>query len=454
MLGSVNLTRIVAVSTVAMGLLMGCKEQGYSLRTGNAELDEAFKTPTKDPNQPETSNPDQDGSNQNQGSNPNQPDSNSNQDQQNNGNNNNDQNGNNNGGNNGDNNNNNGNNGDDNSGNNPGHQEEQGGNQQPAPQPTPPQPEPPKTRETYNLDYLYDNRIPKTKIDILVVVDNSQSMNFEQKNMATRMKSLLKEIDGLDWRLAMTTTDIFSAQQGRKGSLLPLNTKSLQVPASLNRYYLQSSDSSDVVEKVFAQTVQRPASEGSSAEQGIAATSMFLDRWVAGAADVSSFVRSEAKLHVIVITDADESPLRVDMPNNKPLNLLNQVKSSFKNEKTFVFHSIIVKPDDVACLNNKTFINEAYGLRYVVLSKKTGGLIGSVCEPDYGVQLKALGVQVRESINAITLNCDPVDNHVEALDESGRALAIESLQGRKLTFKQGLPNGQIRLKVVCEKEEN
>ena len=42
---------------------------------------------------------------------------------------------------------------------------------------------------------------------ILIVDDNSGSMHYEQKSMAQRMSTFLQQLKGLDWRVAITTTD-------------------------------------------------------------------------------------------------------------------------------------------------------------------------------------------------------------------------------------------------------
>ncbi|MBX9768356.1 MAG: hypothetical protein K2X47_13865, partial [Bdellovibrionales bacterium] len=50
-------------------------------------------------------------------------------------------------------------------------------------------------------------------VDVLVVVDNSGSMTFEQQNMADRVGSLVDALNAgaggkLSWRIAVTTTDL------------------------------------------------------------------------------------------------------------------------------------------------------------------------------------------------------------------------------------------------------
>ena len=45
------------------------------------------------------------------------------------------------------------------------------------------------------------------KVDILVVDDNSGSMEFEQTSMANRVSNFLAILQGLDWRIGIATTD-------------------------------------------------------------------------------------------------------------------------------------------------------------------------------------------------------------------------------------------------------
>ena len=63
--------------------------------------------------------------------------------------------------------------------------------------------------------------------------------------------------------------------------------------------------------------------------------------------------------------------------------------------------------EDSACLGING--NEAYGKSYESLSALTGGIIGSVCEANYGSQLSEMGKGVCDLTKSYSLECLPVD---------------------------------------------
>lgn len=329
-------------------------------------------------------------------------------------------------------------------------------NPEPQPQPTPlPNPLPPQEPhqgvEPRWTDYSFQVTKQDPKIDILVVLDNSKSMEFEQRSMALRMSSLLEQISHLDWRLAITTTDVVSARPGSRGGLLPMRSSKQALVSP--QYYLSSQDNPKDALNLFSQVIQHPGI-GSQYEQGLAATYFFLDRFAKKDQMVTSFLRSSAKFHVIVVTDADETINQSIKPWNLPVNLMKKVQSTLGIEKTFVFHSIIVKPMDQKCLSGTGANNEAYGWKYAQLSEKTGGLIGSVCENDYGNQLHQLGVKVSDSVRSMTLPCDPVGSgndlsKIDVRDELGHQLEIVKVEGRQVQLRYELPAGSIQVRVQC-----
>ncbi|MCK6598726.1 MAG: hypothetical protein L6Q37_10210, partial [Bdellovibrionaceae bacterium] len=63
------------------------------------------------------------------------------------------------------------------------------------------------------------------KIDILFVIDNSGSMEYEQKSMAQRTSQFLTLLHGLDFQIAITTTDPRNINLG-DGRLVPIKRDS------------------------------------------------------------------------------------------------------------------------------------------------------------------------------------------------------------------------------------
>lgn len=270
--------------------------------------------------------------------------------------------------------------------------------------------------------------------DVLIVVDNSASMRFEQASMAERFVALLEQLKGHNWRLGIITTDMSGDSPKKDGRLLEL--------AGLpGQFYLHSEMNTSVIEEAFSKTIQRPSREGSANEQGLHATWRALERG-------QDFFRNNGSLNVVVVADADETAPKGSKPNvrNNPSELLKFVNETYP-KKPFYFHSIIVQEGDSECLKGSD--NESYGLQYAWLSTQTGGIIGNVCEKDYAGQLKMIGEKVSQKVLEQELGCKPVletislKNSIEAL-----APAFE-IQDTKLIFAEPLSPGIWTTEFEC-----
>lgn len=273
--------------------------------------------------------------------------------------------------------------------------------------------------------------------DVIIVIDNSASMRFEQANMAERFSSLIDEMKDLDWRLGIITTDV-SKDQPKKGG------RFLEFAGLDGQDHLTSGMDPEVVRKAFAATIQRPAREGHANEQGIKATYWALQR-------KPEWLRANASLNVVVVTDADESPYKgTEEIRNNPSALLKYVQSEYPS-KSFFFHSIIVKEGDAACLNKDG--NESYGRSYAWLSEKTGGVIGNVCEADYSRQLKMIGEKVSQQIKSIELQCEPVPGSLLVKAGPDQLITDFTVVGRDLKLSNPLPVGDTEIEYQCEVRE-
>jgi hypothetical protein len=290
------------------------------------------------------------------------------------------------------------------------------------------------------------------KADILIVIDNSGSMAFEQKNMATRFATFLDKLNGLDWRVAIVTTDVSSNADKRDGRFLPF----ADLPG---QYFIHAGMDLNIAKNSFGKTIQRPASEGSANEQGIAASLRAMQRSQDPVSVLPSqpnrdFFRADAALSVLVVSDANETNPLGTQTQNRPDNWVNYIRTTWPS-KTFIFSSIIVRSGDNACRSING--NEGFGTSYEQLVSLTGGEVGSVCATDYGSQLTRMGQSVVDLVKNINLNCAPVDQNKNGntLDDilvttQGGALApLNSLSGQTLTLVNLLPSGTHRVDYWC-----
>lgn len=293
-----------------------------------------------------------------------------------------------------------------------------------------------------NQDLIVKNN--KMMTDILFVVDNSGSMEYEQRSMDQRINHFMTMISDLDYQIAVTTTDPRNSVYG-DGNFVNFNEIGLKI--------LTPNDMSlENAQAVLGKTLKRTEA-GASDEQGIFVTYRAIERSKTAGSPQQKFFRPQASLVVILISDEDESGCG---SKNDPAGLVNFVKATWPG-KSFSFHSIITIPNDATCLKTN---GAAYGKKYQELSKLLGygtvggSLIGSVCASDYASQLTGIGQSVQDMSYTAELKCAPVvtgNSSVEIYYQGSKFNGNFAIQGTKLVFDQLLSDGSYSLKYNCSK---
>lgn len=275
-------------------------------------------------------------------------------------------------------------------------------------------------------------------VDILIVIDNSGSMEYEQKSMAKRTGTMLSVLRGLDYQIAITTTDQRGNAVGGDGQFLKINGTS-------NDYLIKSTTDEATAQARLSSTLQRPET-GDSAEQGIRSAYRVVERYVANEAKARAFFREGAQFAVLVISDEDES---ANTAKNDPENLVSLVGGTFGGQKMFGYHSIITKPGDTQCRATDGF---AYGERYATISRLTGGVIGSVCAADYTSQVTGIAQGIRDLLKTLTLQCQPLPEKGLTVKRAGVVLnAAYRIDGVNLKFDNELEPGDYSVEYSCLK---
>jgi hypothetical protein len=272
-------------------------------------------------------------------------------------------------------------------------------------------------------------------------VDNSGSMDVEQSNMSKRMATFINKIKDLDYQVGVISTDPKSSITNGDGKLLKYPDDSYLITSLLDPAIAQSYLGSTVEMKT----------NGGSKEQGIYTTYRAIERGVdtTTASPNRMLFRDGAAFSVVLISDEDESD---DGTKNKPDNLISLVQTLWGAEKPFSFHSIITIPNDKRCLDGE---GESYGHIYNSMSLKTGGIVGSVCESDYGTQLAKIGEGVKDLVKSVNLTCEPLDidkdgkAEFEVVLESGKTPPAFTIAGMRVIFATELPVGNHQLHYFC-----
>ncbi|MCJ8277608.1 MAG: hypothetical protein HRT44_13235, partial [Bdellovibrionales bacterium] len=311
-------------------------------------------------------------------------------------------------------------------------------------------------------------------VDIIINVDNSGSMEYEQQSMANRISSLMSKFSHLDYHIAITTTS--PAGGVWLSSLDYVDGKFIQL--SDGSYCIRKDVHTEAQAQNFIQqTVVRPLfltnsqgqtildeqgvayPEGNGWERGIFTTYRAFERAQDSGSPESGCLRQNVPKHVILISDEDETTTNNDgVPLNQASksngdNLRNYVASRYNNT-LFKFHSIIVNPyspEGQTCL---AIHGWRPGLAYAELSLDTGGVIGSVCANDYASQLGEVGQTISDSNLSYPLDCVAVVSN----GSMGRVIDIAtgnevtvgySFNGDKVEFDSLLPQGNYRVTYSC-----
>jgi len=284
--------------------------------------------------------------------------------------------------------------------------------------PTPPTPTPNGSRTISKI-------VGAGKVDILLVNDNSGSMAINQSRLSTAWGSFISRLGaGRDWRLAMTTTDVYATA----GRLIPFNNGQPYISSStLNA---QSLLSAAVVRQ---ETINCENSNftncPSDDERGIYAAYLALT-----GSEASTWLRSDAATIVIFLANEDERsdqsvynsvPQYALQTYDQPSTLVGLFGGGGQYYgKIFQAHSIIVVPGDETCRlaqskGTTVFDPKAFfGRKYNDLSNSTigagwGGSVSSICANDYSPITTQIATGVAGSDLQQQLPCTPKNGLVQ-----------------------------------------
>ena len=282
---------------------------------------------------------------------------------------------------------------------------------------------------------------PVRKVDIVMVIDNSSSMEKEQREMAQKFTNFIESLEGLDWRVGIITTTVDGDEYFSGGRL-----QSFALPNEAQRIDYLDSGFTDAVQR-FRHNVRR-RERGSDNEQGIKAIRRFLE------GDQQKILREEAHFTTSVVSDEDErSNGRNLAAENKPENLLRRIEQLFQGQKNYSHHSIVWRPGDSSC-GRRGGRSEAF--TYAGLSAMTDGILGDICAQDYSSQLLSIGDRIQETAFSFSLKCIPRDLNGDGVGDvcieftPNSATETYQLRGNKIFFDRYPAEGtQLHLVYRC-----
>jgi hypothetical protein len=284
------------------------------------------------------------------------------------------------------------------------------------------------------------------KVDILIVNDNSASMDPEQRKMSERFNSFVSELRGIDYQIAMTTTDVESVKWNQGGRILPWNGLSSRV----------LTPSTPRAEQIFRDTVARPETIDcqkrndcpSGNEQPLKAIELAMDQ--AQAAN-KAFFRAGVDFVAVILSDEDEMSDGISPKTTSPDHVVKHFDDIFGSSKRFAVHSLVIVPGDTTCKAEQAAQPAAikmayYGTHAAALSSLTGGTVNSICDADYARDLQSISKEVRKLVSSFELREAPALDSVTVTFEPAFKTTW-SIEGRRIIFDPAPPAGtQIEVK--------
>ncbi len=217
------------------------------------------------------------------------------------------------------------------------------------------------------------------EIDVLWVIDNSESMAQEQQGLGESFQSFIATLasSNVDYHIGVISTD--PADEGF------LHTGPSNVP------YLTRD--TPIADEVFLENVT-VGINGARAEQGMATTAMALGKpgaWAPGdpvTPPNPTFLRDEAALFIIMVSDEEDN-------SYGPVDYYRRLFESYKGpgNEARISVSAIVGPasdDEQGCYDAMRGSAQP-GARYIDLAGQTGGVFASICS-DFNSSLENLSI--------------------------------------------------------------
>lgn len=365
------------------------------------------------------------------------------------------------------------------------------------------------TDGTKNWDDAH--KIGTGKVDILFVNDNSASMAVIQQRLAQAFGGFIERLDQreIDYKIAMTTTDarkvLASGNSSPGNSLISfgngstfltkndsnrvslfngaiVRTETTACENIIKSYYancgasFQSNSQCVLLNgsngyETYAQAYNRVCASGD--ERGILMANHVL------ANNVNNFVRSDAHLNVIVISNEDVrsgaySNAAYALTTEDTAQGLNSAMSSKYAGKYWEFNSIITKDSTCALQQQQAFavngqpvkdqagnyvISANPGTQYAAVSSSASqdvngnaqprGQIIDICQTNYSDKFALMAAKVNETALTYVLKCSPLAAPVVEVEGNPAATVPHTWNGNKIIFNSTYAGTPVRVKYTC-----
>ena len=328
------------------------------------------------------------------------------------------------------------------------------------------------------LDISQEFKVGAGKVDILFVDDNSASMSFEQSNMAAKFGGFIENLDrrGIDYKIAIITTDLAATQKKRfisfgngknfltnaDGNRVGLFNQAIARPETLQcENFIRNAISNYGSGWRYDSRYQAGYSVNcpSPDERGLYTSNLVISE------NSESFLRLDANLNVILISDEDERSAQTqNFETNDRYEAFNSMMTSVHPAKYWEFNSIVVKDESCKSIQSGQMpdnaVSASIGMEYVKLSNSSArdidnnprprGQILDICQADYAQHFAAIATQIGDSSRMLTLRCKPTEAPVvEKTGSPGQMIPFTWDGNQAVVFQRGSEGIAATVKYRC-----
>lgn len=295
------------------------------------------------------------------------------------------------------------------------------------------------------------------KLDIVLVVDDSNSMLEDNLKLASKLQGFVSKLEGtqLDWQMCLTVTRAVNTNAW--GASTFWQTSDLKNDRS-NYILKKGMYTSSQLNNVFKHTMSFVGAgwAGSDDERAIYAMWYHIYNGDYKYSDASGCYRRDSAVTYIIISDEDERSVGGDASQalyngeykaletkDQPTEFVRAFKETFGADKRFTVNSIIVQPGDTSCKASQdtATAKSHYGVKYKELSTLTGGGVSSICASDFGVNLDSFINNIQGSLSSLPLECPPYQGNVGVSFTPNIGGMTTTVQGSSLVFSKVVPVG-------------
>ncbi len=291
--------------------------------------------------------------------------------------------------------------------------------------------------------------VSNNKVDILLVVDDSNSMLPENQRLAGRLQNFVNDLSasGLDWQMCATITRAPNVN----GTPTWGASKNWANYSGSPAWVLKTGAPDPYT--IFTNTINEIGAGWANTddERAIKAAFHHISNY-----QNNSCYRTDASIAVIILSDEDERSVGGDIsrqfyPNeykpleseDTPTRLAQKVRQTFGQLKPFSVNSIIVKPGDAACMADQDGggAKSHEGFKYKEISDMTQGYTGSICDADYSQNLYYFKDKIIRSLASIPLECAPVGPVAVSITPAMGGVSTQVINNT-LHFTPAIPAGR------------